>query len=165
VTQIFSAQIGTPFSILTHMAHSNSPGDNGNFAKAVAAVKYLGGLGPDKLWFDPSSFAAPTPNTFGWWNYDSSIVRAFPTRERVKLKFRSEVNNFTNTPKWGNRGTIKVRRTRPPHLLCVGPTPDSVRCLRPVLKKTSGAGRSRPAGSLSALKPLSRRDKTESDYA
>jgi outer membrane receptor protein involved in Fe transport len=113
VNGIFRGQTGTPFSILADMTPCNCPGNNGNFADAVAPVKYLGGLGPDKPWFDPSSFAAPAPNTFGntgrnlvrgpgWWNYDMSVFRTFPIKERMKIEFRAEFNNLTNTPKWGN---------------------------------------------------------------
>ena len=112
VNGIFRAQTGTPFSMLTDPTSCNCPGNNGNFADAISAVKYPHGLGPNSLWFDPSAFAAPAPNMFGnagrnllrgpgWWNYDASIFRRFPIKERAKIEFRAEFNNLTNTPHWG----------------------------------------------------------------
>jgi hypothetical protein len=101
--------------MLAEMTNCNCPGNNGNFADAVAPVKYLGGLGPNAQWFDPSSFTQPGANVFGntgrnlmrgpgRWNYDMSVFRTFPIVERAKLEFRAEFNNLTNTPKWGQPG-------------------------------------------------------------
>jgi len=66
VNGIFRVQIAGPFSMLTNLTSRNCPGNNGNFADAIRPVKYLGGLGPNSLWFDSSSFAASAPNEFGF---------------------------------------------------------------------------------------------------
>lgn len=68
------------------------------------------------MWFNTSAFAAPGPNRFGnagrgtirgpgYVNYDASLFRTFAVRERVKVQFRAEAYNLTNTPHWGNPNT------------------------------------------------------------
>ena len=60
-------------------------------------------------WFDPSTFAAPAPGTFGSCGVgtlrgpglstlDLSLAKFFPITERYNVEFRSEFVNFTNTP-------------------------------------------------------------------
>jgi hypothetical protein len=67
-------------------------------------------------WFNPASFVMPQPNHFGdlgrdalrsdrYKNLDMSIFRQFPIKERVRLEFRVEMFNATNTPTWGIPGT------------------------------------------------------------
>lgn len=64
-------------------------------------------------WFDITSFAAPGSNRFGnggrnivrgpnLINYDMSVFKQFPIRDRARLEFRSEFYNLTNTPHFGN---------------------------------------------------------------
>ena len=59
-------------------------------------------------WFNTAAFAAPAQYTFGnlgryplrsdWFkNLDFSIFRQFRLRERVRLEFRAEAFNVTNT--------------------------------------------------------------------
>lgn len=109
---IFRAVTGTPFTISADATPCNCPG-NGNFADVVHPTKILGGTGPRQKWFDVTAFAAPGPNRFGnvgrntvrgpgFANYDMSIFRTFPIRERWKLEFRSEFYNLTNTPHFAN---------------------------------------------------------------
>jgi hypothetical protein len=103
---------GTPFSIVANAGPCNCPG-NGNFADVLRATSTLGGIGPGQLYFDTGAFAAPAANRFGnagrnivrgpgFGNYDFSIFRMFPIRERARLEFRSEFYNLTNTPRFGN---------------------------------------------------------------
>jgi hypothetical protein len=103
---------GTPFSIVADAGPCNCPG-NGNFADVLRATSRLGGVGPGQLFFDTSAFAAPSANRFGtagrnivrgpgFGNYDFSVFRMFPIRERARLEFRSEFYNLTNTPRFGN---------------------------------------------------------------
>jgi len=109
---IFRIVSGTPVNITADATPCNCPG-NGNYADFLSAVKYLNGHGPGELWFDRASFAAPAANRWGtggrnvvrgpgFTNYDFSVFRTFPIRERVNLEFRSEFYNLTNTPRWGN---------------------------------------------------------------
>ena len=62
--------------------------------------------------FDTSAFAVPAPFTFGnsgrnilyarsFRNWDFIVVRNFALRENLRLQFRAEFFNFTNTPAFG----------------------------------------------------------------
>lgn len=63
-------------------------------------------------WFNTSAFAAPPPYTFGnvgrnsmlsdWpRDLDLSVFRTFPIRESLRLEFRAEAFNLTNSVVWG----------------------------------------------------------------
>ena len=109
---IYRFATGTAFTPSADATACNCPG-NGNFADVVAPVRYLNGIGPGQPWFDPASFAAPSPNRFGnagrntirgphLSNLDFSVFRIFPVTERVRLEFRAELYNITNTPHFAN---------------------------------------------------------------
>ncbi len=109
---IYRFATGVPFNITTDATPCNCPG-NGNYANVVHATSILGGIGPGQKWFDVTAFAAPPPNTFGnagrnivrgphLSNYDMSVFRIFPIRERARLEFRGEFYNLTNTPHFAN---------------------------------------------------------------
>ena len=109
---IYRYATGTPFTATTDATACNCPG-NGNFADAVAPVQILEGIGPGQPWFSISSFAVPGPNRFGnagrntirgphLSNYDFSLFRTFAIKERVRLEFRGEFYNLTNTPQFSN---------------------------------------------------------------
>ncbi len=112
VNGIYRFATGTPLSITTDATPCNCPG-NGNYANVVGQTTTLGGVGPGQKWFDVGAFAVPAPNTFGnagrnivrgphLSNYDFSLFRIFPIRERAKLEFRGEFYNLTNTPHFSN---------------------------------------------------------------
>jgi hypothetical protein len=109
---IYRFATGTPFTATADATPCNCPGNN-NFADAVSSVHTLGGIGPGQPWFTTSSFAVPGANRFGTAgrntirgphlsNYDFSLFRTFAVTERVKLEFRGEFYNLTNTPHFAN---------------------------------------------------------------
>ncbi|HSM78650.1 MAG TPA: hypothetical protein VLT57_13520, partial [Bryobacteraceae bacterium] len=72
-----------------------------------------GGVGPGQPWFTTSSFGVPEPNAFGnagrntvrgprLSNYDFSVFRNFPVTEKIKLEYRAEFYNLSNTPHFSN---------------------------------------------------------------
>lgn len=103
---------GSPFNISADAGPCNCPG-NGQFADVLGSYKKLGGVGPGQRFFDTGAFAAPAPNRFGnagrnigrgpvLANYDFSVFRIFEVHEGVKLEFRAELYNLTNTPQFAN---------------------------------------------------------------
>lgn len=75
----------------------------------MAEVKKLGGVGLGSPYYDPSAFADVTQARFGnngynivrgpgLLNWDFGVFREFSFTERVKMQFRMESFNFTNTP-------------------------------------------------------------------
>ena len=64
-----------------------------------------------------TAFAAPTPNRYGTAgrntirgpklvNYDFSVFKSFRIVERMRAELRGEAFNLTNTPLFGNPGTV-----------------------------------------------------------
>jgi hypothetical protein len=69
-------------------------------------------------WFDTSQFSQPAPFTFGnlgrtmtavrqdgATQLDFSVFKTFQPVERMRVEFRAEAFNFTNTPLFGSPGT------------------------------------------------------------
>jgi len=113
---MFAAYTGTPFTISASGTELNAPG-NGQTADLVKSgkVNILGEIGANKSWFDPLAFRQPTGVRFGTtgrntmfgpglWDLDLSVFRTFNATERIKLEFKAECFNITNTPKFSNPG-------------------------------------------------------------
>ncbi len=109
---VFRKVSGNPVTITADATLCNCPG-NGNFADALRPVTYPGQIGPGQLWFDPTAFAVPGANRFGtggrgtvrgpgFTNYDFSVFRNLFSSERLKLDFRAEFYNLSNTPRFAN---------------------------------------------------------------
>ncbi len=107
---IESMYTGTPLTIGAPDSNLNDAGTNQQTANQIAPVQFLGGIGPGKYYYSPSSFAAPTATGVfgstgrnisltnpGVWNTDMSIMRQFALRERLSMQFRAEFYNLPNT--------------------------------------------------------------------
>jgi hypothetical protein len=112
----FSAYTGTPFTVSASGAELNMPGTNQTADQVKPGkVRILGEIGANKAWFDPLAFAQPAGVRFGttgrntmrgpgMWNLDLSLFRTFALTESLKMEFRAEAFNATNTPKFSNPG-------------------------------------------------------------
>jgi len=109
---IFGAATGQWNSASVALASLNAPG-NASRPDWVAPIRYLGGIGPGVKFFDTSAFAIPRQNTLGnagrniilgpgAVNLDASLHREFRLREGMRLEFRAESFNATNTPHFNN---------------------------------------------------------------
>jgi outer membrane receptor protein involved in Fe transport len=114
---VYSAYTGTPFTVGADGGQLNAPG-SAQTADQVKPGKVgrPNEIGPGKMWFDPLAFAQPVGVRFGttgrntmrgpgMWNLDFSLFRNFRLTERVKMEFKAEAFNFTNTPKFANPGS------------------------------------------------------------
>lgn len=98
--------------------HSGAPydviyqGDLANTGNTFVRANLVGDATPEHRtpagWINTNAFAVPTPYTFGdlgrnslradWYrNLDCSVFRRFPIRERLRVEFRAEVFNATNS--------------------------------------------------------------------
>jgi hypothetical protein len=121
---------GSPFSVTASGASLNAPGNLQTADLVKPDVEKLGGVGPGQLYFDPTPFAAVTQVRFGntgrnilrgpgVTGLDGSVFRIFPVTERLRLEFRAEAFNLTNTPRFNNPSAnvtggnfMEVRSTR-----------------------------------------------------
>jgi hypothetical protein len=112
----YVAYTGTPFTISANGTELNSPGNAQTADQVLPEVKILGEIGANKSWFDPLAFRQPLGVRFGttgrnalygpgMWNIDMSLFRTFKITERVKMEFKAESFNMTNTPKFSNPGS------------------------------------------------------------
>lgn len=111
----FTAFSGSPMTMTASGASLNAPGSPQR-ADEVKAFEVLGGVGPGRPWFDPTSFAPVTGARFGtskangyrgpgYANLDASLFRTFRLSRSVTTQIRLEALNVTNTPHWANPGT------------------------------------------------------------
>ena len=107
----FSAYLGRPFGVVAAPNTLNAPGNGQTADQIKPAVAKLGDL---EQFYDRSAFAPPsgTPRFGnsgrnilrgpGVVNLSFSLFRDFPLTERLRLQFRAESFNFTNTPHFNN---------------------------------------------------------------
>lgn len=115
---IASARTGTPFTV-TATNGLNLPGST-QTAMIDGDFKIPGGIGPGQQWFDTSVF--PTASSGQVWgntgrnaftgpglvSLNASVNRTFRVTERVKLEFRCEAFNATNTAQFSNPGNSRT---------------------------------------------------------
>ena len=111
VNNLISMMSGPPFTVFADDTSLNLPGSS-QTADQVKPVVKLGGAGSDTPYYDPSSFAEVNEARFGntgynilrapgVFNWDFGLTREFSITSGVKLQFRMEAFNFTNTPHLG----------------------------------------------------------------
>jgi len=116
VSGIFTAQSGAPLTIGGNGTLLNTPG-NTAFANLNGEHRVLGGLGPGKLYFDPTVYSLPPAGTQGnltrnsgpegpgFWNLDMSLFKRFFVGGGRYAEFRVDAYNVTNSVRWGNPST------------------------------------------------------------
>jgi hypothetical protein len=120
---VFSSYSGTPFSVGSAATSLNAPGNDQTADQMLPNVAILGGIGRGASFFDPNAFAPVTAVRFGttgrnilrgpgFVNLDTGLFRTFDVSERVKVQFRAESFNFTNTPHFNNPGATVTSATR-----------------------------------------------------
>ncbi|MCI0392533.1 MAG: TonB-dependent receptor [Acidobacteria bacterium] len=116
VNGILSTYSGRPFSVsMSNAALNGGPGNNLR-PDQLRQPSISGMVGPGTTWFETTAFANPIPagaaprygtagrNSLrgpGYFNYDFSIFKNFQIREGMRIEFRTEFYNLTNTPKFG----------------------------------------------------------------
>jgi hypothetical protein len=107
-------QGGTPLTITNNTPRSNtSAGDRPDL---VGDPRLPSDRRSTARWFNTGAFAPQAPNTWGnagrsimsgpgKMNFDASVHREFGLTERMRLQFRAEAFNITNTPSLGNPNT------------------------------------------------------------
>jgi outer membrane receptor protein involved in Fe transport len=110
----FSAYTGTPFTVFANGAELNAPGSSQTADLVISGkVRTIGEIGANKSWFDPLAFRQPFGVRFGTtgrntmfgpglWNINMSLFRTFKLTEKIKMEFKAESFNMTNTPKFSN---------------------------------------------------------------
>lgn len=111
---ILTVMTGEPFNLSVPGSVINAP-SNANTPNMNGAWKTPKVVGPEasSFWFDPALFSQPASNTFGalgrnrltgpgFFHLDFSTFRKFEVSERIKVEFRAEAFNLSNTPKFNN---------------------------------------------------------------
>ena len=114
LNNILSFFSGTPYSVRSNSA-LNMPGSSQTADQIKPEVTKIGGVGRGTPYFDVDAFAPVTAARFGnmaenalrgpgYAGWDFSLFRRFQVSERVRVEFRGEAFNFTNTPHFNNPG-------------------------------------------------------------
>ena len=114
VNGFLTLQSGGPINIRTSGSSLNMP-SNTNRPDLIGEgePEILGNIGPGQKFFDVTRFAPPAPAKFGTVgrnimqgpgviNLDFSVFRNIDISEGLRLQFRMESLNFTNTPQFVN---------------------------------------------------------------
>ena len=113
---VFSSYSGTPFSVTASGTSLNAANNTQTADQVRPSVEILGGAGPGQSFFDPLAFRPVTGVRFGnsglnilrgpgVVNLNLGLFREFNATERVKVQFRAEAFNTTNTPHFNNPGS------------------------------------------------------------
>jgi len=115
-----SRESGTPFTVSASSSTLNASGSSQFADQLVSHVQILGGHTATRPYFNTANFADPAATVFsvaqdrfgtasrdsvrgpGLFNLSTSLSRSFVIVDKVKLLFRAEAFNVTNTPSFGN---------------------------------------------------------------
>lgn len=128
VNFIYGYQGGQPFTVGCPVATTSN---FGCFANTVKGQSLYAGPHNYKQWLNPNAFAQPAKATQigqmdysvlgggpqqvrgpGFNNLDSSIFKNFTVTESVHVQFRAEAFNTTNTPQFGQPGSLDFTNTK-----------------------------------------------------
>jgi hypothetical protein len=109
INNLVSMISGPPFSVLADDTSLNLPGSTQTADQVKTDVEKLGGSGPDHPYYDQAAFADVTEARFGTsgyntlrgpgvFNWDFGLTREFTITKVIKVQFKMEAFNFTNTP-------------------------------------------------------------------
>jgi hypothetical protein len=110
---IYSFASGQPFTVLSGQPKQNSLGVTSDRPNAIAPGTAANNI---SQWFDTTAFRAQNFGTEGNEGHnilfgphgqkvDLSVFKDFPLREGMKMQFRAESFNLTNTPSFGLPGS------------------------------------------------------------
>jgi len=113
INGILSAYQGRPYTLSASGSSLNMPGNAQTPDQVKPTVAKLGKVGDDGTWFDITAFAPVSEVRFGAVgrntmrgpgvvNLDLSLFRTFQLMEKLKLEFRAESFNLSNTPHFSN---------------------------------------------------------------
>jgi hypothetical protein len=105
---LWTWESGLPMNFSASSTSLNATG-NTQRPDVVGPVEIIGDKGPGKYWFTPTAFANPPAGRIGnvgrnilhgprLFNVNGSVFRKFQIRESLRLEFRAEAYNATNTP-------------------------------------------------------------------
>jgi Carboxypeptidase regulatory-like domain/TonB dependent receptor len=114
----FTASSGKPFSVTSNAASLNAPGSP-QYADQIRPDVAILGFAPGQAYFDVTAFAPVTTARFGTAkvnslrgpgvaNLDMSLFRTIGLGRGMKLQFRIEAFNITNTPHFALPANLNV---------------------------------------------------------
>lgn len=128
VNFIYSYQSGQPFTINCPVSTTS---DFGCFADVVSGQDMYAGPHNQTQWLNPAAFSQPALATAigqtdysvlggkpqqargpSFSNLDSSLFKNFALTESLRLQFRAEAFNTTNTPQFGQPGNLDFTNTK-----------------------------------------------------
>lgn len=113
INTLTSFMTGTPVRVTSDGGSLRLPGSTQRADQVKQNVERLGGIGRGVPYYDPFAFERVLEPRFGnagfnslrgpsFFNTDLGLFRQFEVKERVRVQFRAELFNWTNTPKFNN---------------------------------------------------------------